>query len=192
MLNLLLGWRSFVRHRRRSLITTLAVSLSLAMMIVFVGLADDSHARMAEMGIRLGAGHVVVQPAGYQEDPSLDHLVEAPDEVIDEVKKQPGVVEATARLSASGLIQAGELSAAVVVNGVMPLVEPTLSTIASPDSRVSGDYLRRRQDMDFENMPADIYLGKALADHLEVAVGDRVVVTVSPRHGSQPASAAFL
>jgi lipoprotein-releasing system permease protein len=191
MLTWLVGYRSFIRHRRRSIITTLAVSLSLAMMLVFVGLADDSHARMAEMGIRLGAGHVLVQPKGYQDDPSLDQLVDDPAAVVAEVKKLDGVQEATARISSSGLIQAGELSAAVVLNGVMPLTEPAVSTIAAPASRVTGDYLRRRQEMDFENDPADIYLGDQLASHLEVAVGDRVVVTVSPRSGTEPSSAAF-
>ncbi len=191
MLSLLLGWRSFVRHRRRSLITTLAVSLSLAMMIVFVGLGDDSHARMAEMGIRLGSGHVLLQPQGYGDEASLDVLLEDPAALLAEVKKLPEVREATARLSASGLIQAGELSSAVLLTGVMPLIEPAMSSIASAESRVQGDYLRRREDMDFNKSPADIYLGDQLAGHLEVTVGDRVVLTVSPRNSSEPSSAAF-
>ena len=192
MLSLLLGWRSFVRHRRRSIITTLAVAFSLAMMITFVGLSTDSHARMAEMGVRLGSGHVVIQPVGYQEDPSLDVLLSDPAAVVAEAKKLDGVVEATARLNSSGLIQAGELSSAVLLSGVMPLTEPTLSSIAAPESRVEGDYLRRREDMEFKKNPADIYLGVGLASHLEVAIGDRVVLTVSPRVGSEPSSAAFL
>jgi ABC-type lipoprotein release transport system permease subunit len=186
---LLLGWRSFVRHRRRSIITTLAVSFSLAMMIVFVGLADDGHARMAEMGIRLGAGHVVVEPKGYQDDPTLDHLVEDPAAVIERADELDGVVAAAPRLQSSGLIQAGEISSAVVVSGVEPQVEPEISSI--PKSRVTGAYLRRRADMEFENNPADIFLGDGLAEYLEVGVGDRVVLTVSPRHSSEPSSAAF-
>jgi len=42
------------------------VAVSLAMMLAFVGMSDDSHARMAELGIRMGAGHVLVQGKGFQ------------------------------------------------------------------------------------------------------------------------------
>ena len=35
MLALRLGWRSFTRHKRRSIITATAISLGLAMLIVF-------------------------------------------------------------------------------------------------------------------------------------------------------------
>ena len=59
-----LAWRSFIRHRRRSIITLTAVSVSLAMMIIFAGIADDGHARMVELGIRLGQGHVLLQGKG--------------------------------------------------------------------------------------------------------------------------------
>lgn len=192
MLSLLLGWRSFVRHRRRSIITTIAIALSLAMMITFVGLGDDAHARMAEMGIRLGSGHVIVEARGYLDEQTLDRLVTDPDAVIAQAKNLPGVVEAAPRLDTSGLLRAGELSSAVLVSGVMPRVEPAVSSIASAQGRVRGDYLRRREEMDFVNNPADIYLGDDLARHLEVEVGDRVVLTVSPRHTPEPASAAFI
>lgn len=191
MLSFRLAWRSFIRHKRRSIITATAISLSLAMMIAFVGLGDDGHARMAEMGIRLGAGHVLVQGKGYQQMQTLDHLVAEPDRVVAAAKKLPGVRAVVQRVRASGLIVAGEVSAPVLVSGVDPAIEPDVSDIASPAKRIAGDYLRRRADMEFKNHPADIYLGAELAKTLKVELGDRVVLTVSPLDAERPTSAAF-
>ena len=104
MLVLKLAWRSFLRHRRRSIITVIAVSFSLGMMIIFVGLADDGHARMAELGIRMGAGYVLIQGKGYQQKQTLDQLVPDPARVISEVKRLSQVKQVAPRVRASGLL----------------------------------------------------------------------------------------
>ncbi|MCA9622436.1 MAG: ABC transporter permease [Myxococcales bacterium] len=191
MISLLIAYRSFIRQRRRSILSAAAISLSLALMLVFVGFADDGHTRMAEIGIRLGAGHVLVQGSGYQERQTLDLVVPDPAEVVATARLLPHVTDAVVRVNSGGLLQAGELSSAVLVSGVDPHLEPQVSTVASADHRVSGDYLRARQDMPFTQGPADIYLGADLADRLEVGLGDRVVLTVSPRGTAEPSSAAF-
>lgn len=192
MLSLLLGWRALVRHKRRSIITASAISLSLAMLLVFVGLAADGHARMAELGIRMGAGHVLVQGKGYQEELSSSLVVPDPAPVVQAARAIPTVTHAVMRVRATGLMSAGELSAAVMLSGVEPLVEPAVSTIAASDKRVRGAYLRRRADMGFVQGPADVYLGDELASKLEVGPGDRVVLTVSSVGDSRPSSAAFV
>lgn len=187
-----LGWRSLLRHRRRTIITGCAVALSLAMMLFFVGVTDDSHARMAELGIRLGGAHVVVQGAGYQRDRTLDHLVEAPGEVMAVARRLPEVTAAVPRVRVSGLLSTGESSAPVAVSGVDPELEPRVSSIAAPGRRVAGAYLRPRRALEHRSQPADIYVGAELARTLALQIGDRTVLTVSPRGSSRPASAAFL
>jgi len=191
VLTLKMAWRSFVRHRRRSAITVCAVAVSLAMMLIFVGMADDGHARMAEMGIRLGAGHVLVQGKGYQHSESLDYLVPDPGPVLHLAGTLPEVAHAVPRVRATGLLSAGDRSAPVLVSGVDPEKEPLVSSL--PDRRriVAGAYLRPRDRMPLKNAPADIYIGQELARTLELGVGDRVVLTLSPRGASRPSSAAF-
>ena len=87
-----LAWRSLTRHRRRTVITLAAVSLSLGLMIIFVGLGDDGHERMAKIGIRLGAGYVLVQGKGYQKTQTLDHLVHDPRRVIEVARASQGLL----------------------------------------------------------------------------------------------------
>lgn len=191
-MSLKLAWRSLVRHKRRSAITGGAVALSLAMMIFFVGVADDSHARMAELGIHMGQGHVLVQGAGYQAEQTLDHLVTDPKMVREVARKLPGVTHVVPRVRTGGLLTAGDRSAPVLLSGVDPSLEPRVSSIASAKKRKSGEYLRSPSQMPYRNMPLDIYLGAELADALEVKVGDRVVLMVSPVGSARPAQGAFV
>ncbi|RMH42653.1 MAG: ABC transporter permease [Deltaproteobacteria bacterium] len=191
MLTLKLAWRSFARHKRRSAITAAAIALGLAMLLASIGLATDGHARMAELGIRLGAGHVVVQGRGYQERQTADIVVPDPDRVARAARAIPGARHAARRVYASGLLASGHLSAAVMVAGVDPRIEPDVSDIASADHRVRGRYLRPRDARDFASEPADVYIGDQLARTLAVDVGDRVVLTVAPSGNGEPAATAL-
>ena len=191
MLALRLGWRSFARHKRRSIITAAAISLGLAMLIVFTGIIIDGHDKMTDMGVRLGSGHVVVQGAGFQDEQTLDYLVRDPDAVEAAARNIAGVDQVVRRVYSGGLVASGELSAAVMIAGVDPRLEPEVSDIASPKHRTAGDYLRARDQLDFESDPGDIYIGDKLARTLDVELDDRVVLTASPAGVSRPASAAF-
>jgi len=192
MVTLRIAWRSFLRHRRRSIITTCAVCMGLAMMLVFSGIGKNGHDRMAEMGIRLGSGNVVIQGRGFQEEQTVDYRVENPDHVIAIAEKIPGVAHVVPRVQANGLISSGATSAPVIIQGVDPTLEPAVSDIASEKKRVAGAYLRPHDQIEFANQPGDIYLGKKLVETLELEIGDRVVITASPLDASLPASAAFV
>lgn len=191
MISLRIAWRSLLRHRRRSIITASAIALGLAMLLVFVGLNDDAHYRMAEIGIRLGGGHVVVQGEGYQEEQTLEHLVDDPERVVRAARRLPQVAQVTERVSTGGLASSGSKSAAVQIAGVDPAREPLVSSIASPAKRIAGDYLRPREALPFAGQPGDVYIGHRLAEKLAVTVDDRLVLTVSPHGADRPAAAAF-
>lgn len=192
MLALRIAWRSFLRHRRRSLITASAVSFGLGLMLASVGIAEDSHYRMIDMGVRLGSGHIVVQGKGFQRDQTLDYLVNEPAAVRQRIIGVPGVEKVAPRVRTTGLIRSGDTSSAVLVSGVDPALEPAVSSIADPKKRKKGLYLRARHQMPNPNWPADIYIGTELANTLHVGVGDKVVLTVSPKGGGRPESAAFM
>ena len=192
MLILKLAWRSMLRHKRRSIITGGAVALSLALMLIFVGIGDDGHARMANLGIGMGAGNVLVQGRGYQKDQTLDHLVDDPARVMAAARTLDHVKAVVPRVRVSGLLSTGESSAPVMVSGVDPDLEPRVSEIAAPKRRLRGGYVRKRSEMEFSNQPADIYVGDELAKTLKLQLGDRTVLTVSPVAASRPAASAYI
>lgn len=187
-----LAARNLLRHKRRTLITASAITLSYAILLVFMGLGDGSHAQMVDMGVRMGAGHVVVQPPGYRDDQTIDHLIDDPTAVLAALAAGGVEGETAPRLHASGLARAGNKSVGVAIAGVDPGREARTNDLASAERRVAGGWLRSRAELPFESLPSDLYLGQVLAETLEVTIGDRVTLTVQPRGTIDPRSAAFL
>lgn len=191
MLTLKLAARNLWRHRRRTIITSAAIIFSYALLVLFMGIGEGAHRQMIDMGVRMGSGHVVVQAEGFAEDRSLDHRIAAPAAVLEGIAAADVRADVAARLYASGLARAGDKAVGVAIAGVDPTDEARINDIASADKRVDGEWLRARDELAFANELSDIYLGATLAQTLDVAVGDRVALTVQPKDDDDPRSAAF-
>lgn len=191
MLTLKLAGRNLLRHRRRTLITAAAIIFSFALLVIFMGIGDGAHRQMIDMGVRMGAGHVVVQAEGFQEDHTLDHVIRAPEPVRAAIAATGVDGDLAPRLFASGLARSGNRSIGVAIAGVDPAAEARTNDLATPDKRVAGGWLRPRAELAFEGDLSDLYLGDTLARTLDVAVGDRVALTVQPKDDDDPRSAAF-
>ncbi|MEW6301126.1 MAG: FtsX-like permease family protein [Thermodesulfobacteriota bacterium] len=166
------AWRNLWRHPRRTFLTALGLGLGLALLLISIGLGDGGHEQMIENGVRLGAGHVVVQARGYQESRSQDLLL--PQMVTATVRETLGDREragslqgVSPRLLASGLLSAAAHASGVGIVGVLPEAEAAVSLI--PRKMIDGTYLRD------EGRPG-IVIGEELARKLEVRVGSRVVL----------------
>ena len=192
MSTLRLAFRNVLRQRRRSALTVLAIVLSLSLFLVLRGLGDGAHQQIAEIGVRMGLGDVVVYSEGYRKDPSLDHLVHDADKVRASALALGDAVEGVAvRLQADGLTQAGATSVGSSVWGVDPASEGRLSKVGAPASIVSGAALDASDAQPPGGRPPPIVIGRAMAEELGARVDDRVTVTLSPVGGGPMRSAAF-
>lgn len=162
-----LAWRNLWRNIRRTLITMVAIGLGLALAMVSIGLGDGGHQQMIESGVRMGAGHITVQPHGYQQNPSNDKVIldEAP--VTMAVRGISPIRSVSLRIVGNGLISSAANSSAVAFCGVDPTEEGYKSILAP--HLISGNYLSPKGRM-------DILIGENLAQKLEVSVGRRVVL----------------
>lgn len=191
LLALKIAFRSFVRHGRRSFIAGTAVALSLAMMLFSKGMGDDGRARMKDMGVRMGSGHVLVEHPDYRTEQSASAAVGNLPALIEKAKQMDGVQYVAPRLLSSGLITHGAKSAAVVLHAGLPEVEVETNDVAGKKARVLGEYVKPRGSREFQNVPGDIYLGDGLSEKLDARIGDRIVVTIAPPGGGDPRAAAF-
>ena len=60
------AWRNVLRHRRRSLVTLLAVVSGVGGVVVFGGFVEANYTGLRESVIRSQYGHLQVYRAGYQ------------------------------------------------------------------------------------------------------------------------------
>lgn len=162
-----LAWRNLWRNVRRTLITMVAIGLGLALAMISIGLGDGGHEQMIESGVRMGAGHITVQPLGYQKNPSNDKIIADETRIVEALKDMPHVREAFLRIVGKGLISSAANSSGIAFRAVDPGEAGDKSLLAP--HLISGDYLEAGE-------AGGILIGEKLARKLKVSVGKKVVL----------------
>src|SRR5512143_3662309 len=118
-----MAFRNLGRNRRRTLLSSLAVSLGMALLLLMAGVLTGEMEGAMKNTILLSSGDLQVRGASYNEEKmSLDwkDLIASPEAVVEQIKIVPQVTAATPRLLASGILTLGENSRGVQVVGIDP------------------------------------------------------------------------
>jgi ABC-type lipoprotein release transport system permease subunit len=170
-----MAWRNVWRNRRRTLIAVIAIALGLALMLFFDGLMGGAKHAIYGNTVKLQGGNVQVHAPGYRERAKRLPLLPLadPDAVLHAAAAQPKVVAASQRIETSGMVSSREGTMPVVITGIQPERESAVSLIA--DNIVQGRYLEA-EDEDV------LVIGQAMADALDVTIGDRVELVGRATH----------
>ncbi len=162
-----MAWRNMWRNRRRTLIASVAIVLSMILLISFQAFMDGMDQTIYGNTVRLYGGNVLIHAPGYrQKSARLPMLPVADAEaVLSAARNEPDVQVASRRLNTAGIISNRDASNAVNITAIEPEIEAPISLAA--EHLVQGRFLTA-EDGD------NIVIGQALADHLNVTVGDRV------------------
>lgn len=174
-----LAARGVRREVRRSLLTASAMALGLALLMFTRSLADGGHEDWIDAGVRMGAGHVLVQAPGYRESQSLDDRLSgnqagAALAALAVLEGPLAPLATTVRLSANGLASSASSALPVVIDGVDPQTEVGFSQAA--ERITEGRYLE----------PGDrlaAYVGQGLVERLGLSLGSRFVLTAQAVDG---------
>jgi len=174
-LYLRLAWRNIWRHRRRTIIIVLAMSLTLALMMFYDGVVTGFTDTIYGNAVKVLGGNIQVHAAGYRLQASSTPLLPLadPQAVIKAAEANPQVLAATQRINTGGLITNREGTFAVGITGVEPENELKVNII--------GQYVKAGRNLtsgDGDN----ILIGKGLADAMSVQVGDRVTLVGRSQH----------
>lgn len=161
-----LAWRNLWRHRRRTALILLALSLGIWSMIVLAALSRGSLEQQVGKGIENLIGHVQVHVPGYRDDPVIDHRF-VPPAALTQLLRQPPVSAWSARVRVPAVIASERESAGVTLVGIDPAAERKLSFISG--AIVEGRGLGDAND-------DGLLLGRKLAERLETGLGRRVVI----------------
>ncbi|MCB9419373.1 MAG: ABC transporter permease [Ardenticatenaceae bacterium] len=162
-----LAWRNMWRNWRRTLIATVAIILSMFLLIFFQAFMDGMDQSIYGNTVRLYGGNVLIHAPGYREKSTRLPMLPVADvdAILAEVRSQPNVIAASRRINTGGLISNRSASHAVNITAIEPETEAPISLAA--ENIVAGRFL---QPDDGDN----IVIGQALADYLNVSIGDRV------------------
>jgi ABC-type lipoprotein release transport system permease subunit len=171
-----MAFRNLGRNRRRTLLSALAVSMGMALLLLMASVVAGEMRGALQNTIQLETGHLQIRAASFDENKlSLDwkYLIASPGKIVDQLKSIPQVESATPRLFASGIVTIGEQSRGVQVIGVDP---------GSPANQpfrkgmLAGEFLTADDR-------AGVLIGKPLADKLKMGVGDKINLLVNLSDG---------
>ncbi|GAB1261177.1 ABC transporter permease [Aurantivibrio plasticivorans] len=139
---------------------------------------------MIDNTLQAFSGHIQVQKAGYQDEPSLRKSFHNVTTLAQDLRENINDVEVSSRALGFALLSSEERSYGVQIVGVEPQFEAAVSTL--PGLVVEGRYLADG-DSSSSNVADGIVIGEVLARNLRVSVGDEVTLLGSGRDGSMAA-----
>lgn len=165
-----LAWRNILRNKRRTIIASIAIGISLACLIFYDGLVIG----MEDVAVRSATdsfmGQAQIHAEGFQSSRDTALTIRQSKATIASLNADALIEDYCPRTLAMAMITSPANVNSVMLVGVDPSRESRLSRI---DDAI-------RQGVFFEgDSQRDIIIGSELAEILEVGLGDRVVVTVS-------------
>lgn len=171
-----LAYRNLGRHRRRSILSALALGLGTALLMFIAAFFQGEMRSAMESTLRLNTGHIQVRDADYDPDKlsvAWEYLIENPEQIAAQIEALDQVDVATPRLFASGIVSVRDESAGVQIMGIDPA-----SRANEPYRRmVSGNFITAD---DREG----IVIGLPLAESMELKVGDQLNLLVNTSDGT--------
>ena len=174
-LYLRLAWRNIWRHKRRTIIIVMAMSLTLALMMFYDGLMYGFTNAIYGNAVKVLGGNIQVHAQGYREQANSTPLLPLadPQAVIKAAESNPLTLAATQRITTGGLVTSREGAFAVKIVGVEPEKESKVNII--------GQNVKDGRNLTSDDLD-NLLTGKGLADAMGVKVGDRITMVGRSQH----------
>ena len=174
-LYLRLAWRNIWRHKRRTIIIVLAMSLTLGLMMWYDGLMNGFTDAIYGNAVKILGGNVQVHAEGYRAEANSNPLfpLADPQAVIIAAESNPLTLAATQRIHTGGLVTSREGAFSVGIIGVEPEKEMKVNII--------GQNVKEGRNLTGDDLD-NVLIGKGLADTMGVKVGDRITMVGRSQH----------
>lgn len=174
-LYLRLAWRNIWRHKRRTIIIVLAMSLTLGLMMWYDGLMNGFTDAIYGNAVKILGGNVQVHAEGYRAEANSNPLfpLADPQAVIKAAEANPLTLAATQRIHTGGLVTSREGAFSVGIIGVEPEKEIKVNII--------GQNVKEGRNLTSDDLDS-VLIGKGLADTMGVKVGDRITMVGRSQH----------
>jgi len=168
-----LAWRSLFRQRRRTALLIVVVAYATATILFFWGFTDGFLTSVFQGQARLVNAPIVITTSAYHDDPDPVHALPDPDAIQPAVDGHRAVLATAQRLELAALLRSPYASVGVQLRGVEPEAE---SRIGEVPSRIGAGRMLQA--------PGEAVLGVALAERLDVRLGERLAIDAASVAGA--------
>ena len=165
-LGLRIAWRGLWRHKQRTILMIATVAVGSLVILVLFGLSDGMIGSMTATQIDWNQGNFQVRTAAYADDPIPENAL-SPEQVAAATDGLGAMRTAgiTPRMETAGMVRSAYGTDGVMLRGIDPTTESLVTHL--DELIVEGRYL----DAD-----GQVLLSTALAEDLDIRVGERVVI----------------
>jgi ABC-type lipoprotein release transport system permease subunit len=171
----IMAWRNLWRNRRRTLVTLSSIAFGFFLAVIFTGIGDSTYSDMIDLAAKMGGGHVTLQHPEYLETPSLKRTVREIAEKRKAVQQVENVEKVVARISGHVMLSTAANSVGAFFLAYDPAKEDD-TTISVLDTLEEGELFSSSKG-------GGIILGAGLVENLEMRMGQKVVYTLTDKHG---------
>ena len=180
-LALALALRNLRRTPFRSGLLLVGIVFCLSSALFVDALAEGFFFRQKENALGLFSGDAQWMQPAFRKDRQASHAFELPSGWTDQVRALPDVKGISARVEASGVAMRADKSEQVLVTGIDPAAESSVTFVHRTVKHGAG--LREERD---------VVLGGRLARRMGAALGDKLVLTVVDASGGFSAEPFFV
>ena len=163
-----MAWRNIWRNPRRSSVLISAVAAGILSFLGLTAYMAGFSMQWLDASIRLQGGHILIAGQGYHANPVVRNTLNDRRTIESAVDRIPDA-SMIARLEIAGIINSASQASAVQISGIDPDQERQNSPI--PTAIREGKYIDDAGD--------GMVMGAALADKLQLQLGERVVLMVN-------------
>ncbi|NQU34409.1 MAG: ABC transporter permease [Bacteroidetes bacterium] len=164
-----ISWRNIWRNKARSLVIIFSVALGIFAGVIsgafFKGMADQRIQKV----IKTELSYIQVHNPGFEQTSDFANYISNAKELSDEIRLIPNVIGVSRRISIQSMAASAETASGVLISGVFPEDEETVTNIST--KIIDGEY--------FKGIARNpVVIGKKLAEKLNVKVRSKIVITI--------------
>jgi ABC-type lipoprotein release transport system permease subunit len=161
-----IAWRNLWRNKRRTIITASSIFFAVFFSIFMRSFQLGTYGYMIEQSIEAYTGYLQVQNPDYFDDPTIDNCFQVSDVLLQQLKSHENVTIVVPRIESFALASTGTQSKGVLVSGIDPEAEKSLS---NPLHRMVK---YKFTNSAIEQIKADRNIPQELVEHIETFKGN--------------------
>ena len=166
-----IAYRNMWRNKKRTLIIILSISFALSSVIYMNGITLGMHQKAIDTAVKAYTGYFQIQSEDYFNEKIIDNAFEC-SSIDKAITTDEGVKAFSGRLESFALASNGLQTKGALVIGIEQENENNLTNIQ--DKLIEGH---------FSSTGNGVVLGKGLAQYLEAAPGDTIILVGQGYHG---------
>ena len=168
-----IAWRNLWRNTRRTLITSSSVFFGVFFAVFMTSVQKGSFENMISNMARFYSGYIQIQQSDFKDNPGVNNSFQMAQQLKEVIDSNPKITSSANRVQTFALASNETKSFPAIIFGVNPEDENSISQLSKHIDE--GEYI--------SNGSKDLMIGKVLANNLNLAVGDSLILLGQGYHG---------